>query len=184
MPHGSYWAYIERDEAELLVGRRGDAAWLRGHYRGWAGLPPPFLQVLERKLFARFGWEWLQYAKSGRILAQDETATPDEHGHAEPTWTEAQIDHTAPDGTVGAVTARIELIRYVEIIHTSGQAETYAHPQYAIIWSRDESVERWSVGAFKHSNALSLHRSPRSRKCASSQAASSGESSGGGGAAR
>jgi hypothetical protein len=145
MPHGSYWAYIERDEAELLVGRRGDAAHLRGHYRGWAGLPPPFLQVLERELFARFGWEWLQYAKAGRILAQDETATPDEHGHAEPTWAEAQIDYTAPDGTTGVVTARIELTGHIEIIHTSGQAETYAHPQYAIIWSRDESVERLSV---------------------------------------
>lgn len=138
MPHGSYWAYIEPEAVEWLVSRTGDITRLPQYYRGWAGLPAPFLQVLERELFVRYGWTWLQYAKSGRILAQDETAQPDEHGHAEPTWAEVQLDYRAPDGTCGAVTARIELTAHIEVIHTSGEAETYPYPQYVVAWLRDE----------------------------------------------
>ncbi|MCG8349720.1 MAG: hypothetical protein MI924_18295, partial [Chloroflexales bacterium] len=61
MPHGSYWAYIGAEEAALLVQRCGDVGRLRGHYRGWSGLAAPFLQVLERELFLRYGWPWLDY---------------------------------------------------------------------------------------------------------------------------
>jgi iron complex transport system substrate-binding protein len=67
----------------------------------------------------------------------DETAQPDEHGHAEPAWAEVQLDYHAPDGTSGAVTARIELITRLEVIHTSGEAETYPYPQYAVAWLRE-----------------------------------------------
>lgn len=139
MPHGSYWAYIEQEEAETLVGRSGDVARLREHYRGWAGLPAPFLQVLERELFVRHGWAWLQYAKSGRILAHDQTAEPDADGHAEPTWAEVQLDYYAPDGVTASVTARVELTNRVEVIHTSGGDETYAYPQYAVAWLREDA---------------------------------------------
>lgn len=136
MPHGSYWAYIEPEIAEWLVQREGDLARLREHYRGWAGLPAPFLQVLERELFVRHSWQWLQYAKAGRVLAQDETAASDEHGHAEPAWAEVQLDYRAPDGATGSITARVELTTRVEVIHTSGRDETYAYPQYAVVWLR------------------------------------------------
>jgi hypothetical protein len=108
MLHGSYWAYIECDEAELLARRAGDAARLHGHYRGWAGLPPPFLQALDRDLFARFGWEWLGYAKAERLLTQDESAQPDEHGDADPAWAEVQLDYAASDGATGSVIASVE----------------------------------------------------------------------------
>lgn len=138
MPHGSYWAYIEQEEAELLASRSGDVARLREHYRGWAGVPAPFVQVVERELFVRFGWEWLQYAKAGRVLTQDETAEPDDHGHSEPTWAEVHLDYRAPDGAAGSVIARVELAQRVEVIHTSGSDETYAYPQYAVVWRRDE----------------------------------------------
>ncbi|GAB4426607.1 MAG: hypothetical protein OHK0015_07660 [Chloroflexi bacterium OHK40] len=138
LPHGSYWAYIEPDTADWLVSRSGDITRLSLHYRGWAGLPAPFLQVLERELFMRYGWKWLHYAKAGRVLAQDETAEPDEHGHAELAWAEVQLDYRAPDGGAGSVTARVELIKRIEVIHTSGDDETYAYPQYAVAWMRAE----------------------------------------------
>jgi ABC-type Fe3+-hydroxamate transport system substrate-binding protein len=151
MPHGSYWAYIEQEEAEALVGRSGAVARLREHYRGWAGLPAPFLQVLERELFVRFGWEWLQYAKAGRVLTQDETAEPDDHGHAEPVWAEVHLDYRAPNGVGGSVTARVELTKRVEVIHTSGGTETYAYPQYAVAWLREdeERVQRLLDQAYR-----------------------------------
>jgi hypothetical protein len=141
LPHGSFWAYIEREEAELLAGRNGDVVRLRDHYRGWAGLNSPFLQVLERELFVRYGWAWLGYAKSGRILSQDEAAAPGKHGEAEPSWAEVRLDFRAPDGARGAVTARVELATRVEVIHTSGGDEAYAYPQYAVAWLRDAAPE-------------------------------------------
>jgi hypothetical protein len=137
MPHGSYWAFVERDEAEQLVARSGDVARLRGHYRGWAGLPAPFLQVLERELFVRHGWPWLQYAKAGRVLAQDEAAVHDDEGHAEPAWAEVELAYWTPHGEAGSVVARVERTGHVAVIHTSGGDETYAYPQYAVAWLRE-----------------------------------------------
>ncbi len=140
LPHGSYWAYIERDEAELLIQRTGDPARLRGCYRGWAGLPPPFLQVLERELFVRHGWVWLQYAKAGWVLAQDATTPLDAEGHAIPTWAEVRLDYHAPDGRLrGACTARVALAGRVVTIPSSGDPATYPYPQYAV--TRLEAVE-------------------------------------------
>ncbi len=139
MPHGSFWGYVDPDTAEWLVQRTGDPARLREHYRGWAGLPAPFLQVLERELFALHGWEWLQYAKSGHVLAQDETAQLDEHSHAEPAWAEVQLDYRVPAGATRRITARVELTNRIEAIHSSGNDETYAYPQYAVAWLHEDA---------------------------------------------
>ncbi|MBW7886630.1 MAG: sucrase ferredoxin [Caldilineaceae bacterium] len=138
LPHGSYWAYIEAEEAELLARQESDPARLRQHYRGWTGVAAPFLQVLERELFMRHGWAWRHYAKVGRILAQDEEAQPDEHGDVEPSWAEVQIDYVTPNGESNTATARIEMTRRVESIYSSGSAETYAYPQYEVAWLQAE----------------------------------------------
>jgi hypothetical protein len=140
MPHGSYWAYIEQDAVDWLVARTGDTAGLREHYRGWGGLPAPFLQVLECELFIRYGWQWLQYTKSGRIIARDEIAQPDAHGHAEPAWAEVRLEYIAPNGITGATIARIEQTTTIEVMHTSGNEETYPYPQYTVAWLRDEHI--------------------------------------------
>lgn len=137
MPHGSYWAYIEADQAELLAHQSGDPARLYGHYRGWAGLPAPFLQVLERELFVRHGWAWRDYVKTGQILREDQAQ--DDRG--EPAWAEVRLDYAAPDGAVsGAYVARIELRRRIETPHTSGEAAVYAYPQYSVA-SLDQIAE-------------------------------------------
>jgi len=139
LPHGSYWAYIEEDAIAWLTAQNRDPSRLRDYYRGWAGLPSPFLQVLECELFAQHGWPWLHYAKSGRVLAQDESAAPDEHGNVEPAWAEVQLDFVTPAGVASTVTARVEVTRCVESIYSSSSDETYAYPQYAVAWMETES---------------------------------------------
>jgi hypothetical protein len=134
MPHGSYWAYIEGAEAEILAQRSGDVRRLRGNYRGWTGLPAPFLQVLEHELLMRFGWPWLDYTKAGRVLAQQEAAPSDEHGDSTPHWAEVQLDYSAPDGSAGRATARIEIEEHIETPHSSGEDERHPYPQYSIAW--------------------------------------------------
>ncbi len=155
LPHGSYWAYIEAEEAELLARQNCDPARLSEHYRGWTGVPAPFLQVLERELFLRHGWAWRHYAKAGRVLAQDEAAQPDEHGDVEPAWAEVQIDYVTPAGESLSATARIEVTERIESIYSSGSAETYAYPQYEVAWVQTEAE---SVEALERFNALTLQR--------------------------
>jgi hypothetical protein len=124
MPHGSYWAYIEPAEAAQLARLDGSPALLRGCYRGWAGLAPPFLQVLERELLARHGWAWRNYLKQGEVLRE---------GGGEATWAEVRLAYSAPDGGEGGCySARVELLRHVPVSHSSGDAATYAYPQYAV----------------------------------------------------
>jgi hypothetical protein len=121
MPHGSYWGYIEPAEAAQLACLDGHPALLRDCYRGWAGLPSPFLQVLERELLVRHGWAWRDYLKAGEVLREEEAAA------------EVRLAYAAPDGGErGCYSARVELLGHVDVIHTSGQAERYAYPQYAV----------------------------------------------------
>ncbi|HEU4327958.1 MAG TPA: sucrase ferredoxin [Roseiflexaceae bacterium] len=134
MPHGSYWAYIGPEQAAQLLDRSGPASDLRDHYRGWSGAPGPFGQVLERELFLRHGWPWLDYAKDGCITAQEQPDAPER----EPRWAEVRMEYRAPDGTTGVATARIEQADPVEVIHTSGKPDTYPFPQYSVAWLRDE----------------------------------------------
>ncbi|WP_103532538.1 hypothetical protein [Streptomyces sp. SM11] len=43
---------------DQLVNRTGSPADLMDLYRGWACLPHPGEQVLERELFRTYGWDW------------------------------------------------------------------------------------------------------------------------------
>lgn len=137
MPEFRYWAYVDRETAELLATRRGDIARLRGCYRGWAGLESPLLQAAERELLLRFGWAWLGYLKQGKILAQGEATAS-----GEPAWAEVRIDYAAPDGRCrGTCLARVELERHIATPHSSNSPETYPYPQYTVAWLRDTQPE-------------------------------------------
>lgn len=126
MPEFRYWAYIEREQAELLVARAGHALHLRDNYRGWAGLDSPFLQAAERELFVRHGWPWIDYRKSGRVLAQSDADD-------QLTWADVRIDYAAPDGSdQGAYLVRVELQSSVDCRHSSADNETFAYPQYGV----------------------------------------------------
>lgn len=137
MPEFRYWGYVDSDDAELLVSRSGDGLDLRDNYRGWAGLESPLLQVAERELFVRHGWTWMEYRKSGRVLACAEV----EPGHEQPAWAEVRIDYATPNGSVGgAYTARVELACRAPCIASTGDTEPYPYPQYVV--TRLEAVAK------------------------------------------
>jgi hypothetical protein len=69
-PDGQVWGHLEMDILDCLIHRRGDVAQLRPFYRGWTGLSK-FEQIAEREIWMQMGWEWSNYEKTGRILAQD-----------------------------------------------------------------------------------------------------------------
>ncbi|AHJ29013.1 sucrase ferredoxin [Nodularia spumigena CS-584] len=69
-PNGQIWGHLELDILDCLIYRQGDVSQLRPFYRGWTGLSK-FEQIAEREIWMQQGWNWLEYPKSGRILAQE-----------------------------------------------------------------------------------------------------------------
>ncbi len=126
MPTGHYWAYVEEEQARLIATQSGDVTALRGHYRGWAGLPGGFVQAAEHELWQRYGWDWFTYHKSGEVLAQDTSAD-------DPAWAEVKIRFAMPDGRVqGEQVARVEVQRHIETIVTTGNPALHKYPQYTV----------------------------------------------------
>lgn len=125
MPTGHYWAYIGEEQATQIVQRQGDVTKLRGHYRGWAGVPAGFAQAAERELWQREGWAWFDYAKAGEVIAQD----PDPE---KPTWADVRIAHKSSSETTSTHTLHVAVEQWIDTFGTTGHAETYPYPQYVV----------------------------------------------------
>jgi hypothetical protein len=125
MPTGHYWAYVEPPQAAQIARRDGDVSALRGHYRGWAGLPSGFVQAAERELWQHYGWAWLDFPRAGAIRAKDEATE-------EPQWADIEITFTLPDGREGCYRARVRLGPPVPTIDTTGSSHIYPWEQYLV----------------------------------------------------
>jgi hypothetical protein len=119
LPEGRYWGHLEPEILDLLVQRNGFVTGLCPYYRGWSGLTK-FEQIVEREIWMREGWEWLDYHKVGQVLARDET---NEERDAE--WAQVRIDFASSDGNVsGAYEARVEVSDPVTTMRRSGDEES------------------------------------------------------------
>ncbi len=56
-PDGRYYGLLTQDYFKSVLTRTGDVKILNNIYRGW-GILPTCIQVLERELIFRHGWEW------------------------------------------------------------------------------------------------------------------------------
>ena len=64
------------------------------------------------------GWNWLQYCKSGQVLAGDTT-----NGSQAADWVDVRLDFADPDGGVtGTYEARVEVCGSVMSAQNSGDA--------------------------------------------------------------
>jgi len=111
LPQGQYWGHLEPEILDTLMHRRGAVTNLRQFYRGWAGLDK-FAQIAERELWMQTGWDWLNYAKAGQILAQEETDSPN--------WASVRLEFERPDSSKGVYEADVELTGEVETASKSG----------------------------------------------------------------
>ena len=125
LPTGHYWAYVTEAAAAQIVGRCGDVPEVRGCLRGWAGLADGFAQAADCALSELEGWGWFDCARQAQVIAQDESAP-------EPQWATLRIDYTRPDGTRGVYSAEVRITHTVATRHSSGDADEYAYPQYAV----------------------------------------------------
>jgi hypothetical protein len=88
---------------------------LRSFYRGQAGLTR-FEQIAEREIWMQEGWAWLNYHKSGQVLAIDPS------NEAYPNWAEVRIDFNSLNGDIdGAYEVRIEATGTIKTMLTSAR---------------------------------------------------------------
>jgi hypothetical protein len=127
-PEGRYWGHLEPEALEKLVLRKDPASELGRFYRGWAGLSGKFEQIAEREIFAREGWEWTRYLKSGRTLEADESEDR----------AEVRIEYATQGGNAGAYEATVETSGTVMTLLDSGPCPLQEVKQYRV--SRLERV--------------------------------------------
>lgn len=71
LPSGLLWAHLTPELADQVARRTIHPADVRGHLRGFAGLPP-LAQVLDRELLVRYGWDWLEAERTARVDLEGE----------------------------------------------------------------------------------------------------------------
>jgi hypothetical protein len=69
-PDGRYYGALDQESFKSILTRTGDITLLKKVYRGWGILPNP-IQVLERELILRHGWNWYNYKVAGEIIQQN-----------------------------------------------------------------------------------------------------------------
>lgn len=127
-PDGRAWAYINAEQAPQLVLHSGDPRDLYGNYRGWATLPHRLAQVVEREVWMREGWAWLDCAVEVEMLSVDEPAQEGE----KPDWGEVKLHYERPDGRRGSYYGRVELCRTLELYGSTKNEHTYPFAQYQV----------------------------------------------------
>ncbi|MBW4646769.1 MAG: sucrase ferredoxin [Goleter apudmare HA4340-LM2] len=69
LPAGRYYGALDQDSFSAILTRTGDIQCFNRVYRGW-GILPTAMQILEKELIMRHGWDWLNYKIAGKILEQ------------------------------------------------------------------------------------------------------------------
>lgn len=95
LPSGTMWGWLDPVSTRAIVERAGSFADVAHRYRGTCAFGSREEQVVERAVFERIGWEWLDHARSASSTRAGDGATV------------VRIDHTAPDGTSGTWTATV-----------------------------------------------------------------------------
>lgn len=128
LPQGHLWGHLEPEVLDLLVKRNASVSGLRQYYRGWAGLTK-FEQIVEREIWMQLGWTWLEYLKTGEVLATEEVGQG-----IEANWAEVRINFTATDGsTSGGYEARVEVSGEVmSALNSAKEMELKGVKQYRV----------------------------------------------------
>jgi len=105
LPDGRAWAYADADLVEGVLDRSVDVADLVAHDRGCLALDP-WAQVVERGLFERAGWAWMD----------SEVTDVDVELAADRQSARVGLSWRRPDGTTGRATAEVEITRALPVL--------------------------------------------------------------------
>ncbi len=127
LPEGRYYGALEQDSFQSVLTRTGDVKCLEKIYRGW-GVLPKSIQVLERELIFRHGWDWFKYKVTGRIIEEN----------IDQTRILAEITAEKPDGSLFSYQAKLikDESQMVEVKASCKKNETLMCVKYSVdsIW--------------------------------------------------
>jgi hypothetical protein len=104
-PDGRGWGFLDAEVLDGIVDRSVEPGALRQHHRGSTAFDP-WGQAVDRELFERFGWAWLDHEVTGAATV----VTGDgRSARVELVW-------TAPDGAPGRATAVAAVRRDVPVL--------------------------------------------------------------------
>lgn len=133
LPEGRYYGALEPDAFKAILTRSGDIECLNRVYRGW-GILPAEVQVLERELIYRYGWDWFDYKVAGRIIEQ----SLDQRNIL------AELTFEKPDGSIYCHRAQLVLDnqKTIELKSSCGATKESKFAKYAItsVWLASEKV--------------------------------------------
>ncbi|MEA5572605.1 sucrase ferredoxin [Calothrix sp. UHCC 0171] len=133
LPEGRYYGRFEKDDFKSVLMHSGDIECLSKIYRGW-GILPPEIQVLERELILRYGWDWFKYKVTGRIVEQSQ-----DKGNIL-----AEITFEKPDGCTYCHRAHLvrDDAKTVELKSSCGATKESVFTKYSVtsLWKASEKV--------------------------------------------
>ncbi len=133
LPEGRYYGRFEQDALKMILMRSGNIKCLNEIYRGW-GILPPEIQVLERELIFRYGWDWFNYKVAGRIVEQSQ-----DKGNIL-----AEITFEKSDGSIYCHQAQLvkDDAKTVELKSSCGATKESVFAKYTVtsLWKASEKV--------------------------------------------
>jgi hypothetical protein len=123
LPDGRAWAYVDADLVEGVVARTADVEALAAHDRGCVAFDP-WAQVVERELFTRVGWAWLDHEVT------EVTTEVEADGKA----ARVRIEWVGPSGAAGQADAAVEVTRVLPVLVCGEppEAAKKVSPEYAL----------------------------------------------------
>ncbi|AFY57739.1 hypothetical protein Riv7116_5359 [Rivularia sp. PCC 7116] len=96
LPEGRYYGNLDVESFKSILTHTGDIKRFKDIYRGW-GILPRSIQIVERELILRYGWDWFDYKAAGRIVEE----SPDKSNVL------AELTLEKPDGSVYSYQAKL-----------------------------------------------------------------------------
>ncbi len=123
LPEGRYYGALEQESFKSILTRTGDINCLNKVYRGW-GILPPAIQVLERELILRHGWDWFNYKVAGKIIKQS----------LDNCTIEAELTFEQPSGSLYTYQARLvkDETKTIEVKGSCNATKESVFAKYAV----------------------------------------------------
>jgi hypothetical protein len=74
LPDARYYGRLDQKSLTNILTKTGDIQVFKNVYRGW-GVLPWQVQILERELILKYGWEWFSYQVKGQVIQENEDET-------------------------------------------------------------------------------------------------------------
>ncbi|MTJ09684.1 sucrase ferredoxin [Anabaena sp. UHCC 0204] len=123
LPEGRYYARLNQKIFTSILTRTGDIQCLKNVYRGW-GILPWQVQILERKLMLKYGWDWFNYQVQDHVIYQNEDET----------FNQVEITFTTPDSKVNTYRCNVidDPTKSISFRGECGTNELVTFSQYTI----------------------------------------------------